>query len=103
MYAVVMTGGKQYKVTQGDALRVEKLEVPIGETVELGNVALLVKDDGVVADPAALAAAKVVCSVICQGLSKKIRVYKKKRKKNYTRTYGHRQRYTQLLVKEIIG
>ena len=103
MYAVVTTGGKQYKVTQGDSLRVEKIEAPIGDTVELGGVALLVKDDGIVADPAALASAKVVCSVVRQGLNKKIRVFKKKRKKNYTRTYGHRQRFTELKVKEIVA
>lgn len=101
MYAVVTTGGKQYKVAAGDVLRVEKIDAPIGDTVELSKVNLVAKDDGLVADPAALAQSKVVCEVVNQGRAKKIRVFKKKRKKNYTRTYGHRQSFTELKVREI--
>ncbi|MFO7976078.1 MAG: 50S ribosomal protein L21 [Candidatus Hydrogenedentota bacterium] len=101
MYAVVKTGGKQHKVSQGDVLRVEKLEAPVGDTVELTDIALVSKDDALVADPEALAKAKVVCEVVYQGRAKKIRVFKKKRRKNYMRTYGHRQRYTELRVEDI--
>ena len=71
MYAVVMTGGKQYKVSQGDILRVEKLEVPVGGTIELDQVRLVAKDDGVVVDAQALASAKVVAQVTGQGRRKK--------------------------------
>ena len=101
MYAVVTTGGKQFKVAQGDVLRVEKLDAPVGDMVELDKVCLLAKDDGLVVDPKQLAAAKVVCQVMGQGLAKKIRVFKKKRRKNYVRTQGHRQAYTELKVQSI--
>ncbi len=101
MYAVVTTGGKQVKLAQGDLVRVEKIEGPVGDTVELQSVCLLAKDDGLVVDPKALESAKVVCEIIQQGRAKKIRVFKKKRKKNYTRTQGHRQLYTQIKVRSI--
>jgi len=101
MYAVVKTGGKQYKVTQGDLLRVELLDAEVGDTIELGSVCLVVKDDGVVTDPQALASAKVTAQVTVHGRGKKIRVFKYKRRKNYHRTYGHRQSYTELRVREI--
>jgi len=103
MYAVVTSGGKQYKVSQGDTLRVEKLVANVGETVELERVHLLVKDDGIVSDPEQLASAKVVAEVTGEGRGKKIRVFKMKRRKNYSRTYGHRQDYTELKVREIVA
>jgi len=101
MYAVVTTGGKQVKVTEGDILRVEKIEAPVGDTIELAEISLLAKEDGIVVDPAALENAKVVCQVMRQGRAKKIRVFKKKRRKNYMRTYGHRQYFTDLKVRQI--
>ena len=103
MYAVVETGGKQYKVTEGDTLRVEKLDASVGETVELDSVCMLAKDDGVVLEKDALASAKVVAEVVRQDRAKKIRVYKKKRRKGYERTQGHRQAYTEIRVREIQG
>lgn len=102
MYAVVAAGGKQEKVFVGDVIRVEKVTAGIGDTVELGPVSLLVKDDAIVAAPDALAKAKVVCHVVGQDRAKKVRVYKRKRKKNYARTYGHRQCFTELKVSEIV-
>lgn len=101
MYAVISTGGKQYKVAEGDRLRVEKLNAPVGETVEINQVKLVAKEDGIVLDAGALASAKVVAEVIEQGKAKKIRVFKKKRRKNYTRLHGHRQNYTELKIREI--
>ncbi len=101
MYAVVTTGGKQVKVLEGDVLRVEKIDAPVGDTVELDKVCLLVTDDGIVAEPTALESAKVTCEVTDQGRRKKIRVFKKKRRKNYMRTYGHRQSFTELRVRSI--
>jgi len=101
MYAVVVTGGKQYRVAQGDRLRVEKLDTPVGEQVELDNVCLLVNDDGIVADPGALSSAKVIAEVTGDGRRKKIRVFKKKRRKNYMRTYGHRQSFSEITIREI--
>ncbi|MCX5757271.1 MAG: 50S ribosomal protein L21 [Candidatus Hydrogenedentes bacterium] len=103
MYAVVATGGKQEKVFVDDTIRVEKIDAPIGETVELSPVRLLVKDEGIVSDPAALVDAKVICHVVKQDRGRKIRVYKRKRKNNYNRMYGHRQPFTELKVVEIAG
>lgn len=103
MYAVVTTGGKQVKVAKGDVIRVEKLDANVGDTIELDKVGLIAKEDGIVVDPTALASAKVVCTVTGQDRAKKIKVFKKKRRKQYTRTYGHRQYFTQLKVTDIQG
>ena len=101
MYAVVTTGGRQIKVAEGDVVRVEKLNALVGDMVELGRVCLLATDGELVVDPGRLSGAKVVCQVTAQGRRKKVRVFKKKRRKNYMRTAGHRQRYTELKVEKI--
>lgn len=101
MYAVIITGGKQYRVALGDTLRVEKIDAEVGATVQIDKVSFLAKDDGIVADPGALASAKVMAEVVSQGRAKKIRVFKYKRRKNYRRTQGHRQSYTELRIREI--
>lgn len=101
MYALVETGGKQVKVAEGDRLRVEKISAEVGDTVELGSVKMLALEGDTVIDPVALESAKVVCEVTGQGRRKKIRVFKYKRRKNYHRTYGHRQDYTELKVTSI--
>jgi len=101
MYAVVTTGGKQIKVTQGDLVRVEKLNALVGDTVELTDICLLAKEDGLVVDRTKLTTAKVICQVTGQDRRKKIRVFKKKRRKGYVRTQGHRQYYTELRVQQI--
>ncbi|MBW7865145.1 MAG: 50S ribosomal protein L21 [Candidatus Hydrogenedens sp.] len=103
MYAVVTTGGKQYKVAAGDRIRVEKLDSPVGELVELGPVSMIAKESAVVVEPEALAGAKVVAEIAGHGLAKKIRVYKYKKRKGYERTQGHRQRFTELTIREIQG
>lgn len=103
MYAVVITGGKQYKVAQGDRLRVERINGAIGATVELDQVCLLSQESGVVTDATALASAKVVAEIVGEGRRKKIKVYKKKRRKNYARTYGHRQGYTEIQINAIVA
>ncbi len=103
MYAVVTTGGKQVKVAQGDVVRVEKLDAGVGDTVELDNVSLVAKDDGLVVDRTALDNAKVVCQVLKQGRGKKVRVFKMKRRKGYRRNNGHRQPFTELRIREILA
>jgi large subunit ribosomal protein L21 len=103
MYAVVKTGGKQVKVVEGDIVRVEKIDAPVGDTVELADIALLAKDDKIVVDPKKLSKAKVMCEVLAQDRAKKIRVFKKKRRQGYVRTYGHRQSFTDIKVTEIKG
>ncbi len=102
MYAVLMTGGKQYKVTENSLLRVEKLEHPVGDQIEFDSVKMVIgDDDSVVANPEALLSARVVAQVEGHGREKKIRVYKKKRRKGYERMNGHRQAYTLIRVQEI--
>ncbi|HDP35471.1 MAG TPA: 50S ribosomal protein L21 [Candidatus Hydrogenedentes bacterium] len=102
MYAVLMTGGKQYKVTENSLLRVEKLEQHVGDRVEFDSVKMIVTDDAdVVATPEALQSARIVAQVEGHGRDKKIRVYKKKRRKGYERMNGHRQGYTLIRVHEI--
>lgn len=102
MYAVIKTGGKQYKVTENTRVRVEKLDLPVGERVELDAVQLVITDNAdVVTDPSALESARVVAEIEEHGRAKKIRVYKKKRRKGYERTQGHRQSYTLIRVHEI--
>ncbi len=101
MYAVVVTGGKQYRVSVGDKIRVEKLEQEIGNTVELNQVVLVSGDNGIEVGKPYLSNAKVVGEVIDQDRSKKILGFKYKRRKKYRKTWGHRQYYTELEIKEI--
>lgn len=102
MHAVVETGGKQYRVSVGDFVEVEKCDVKVGEKFTFSSVLLLQDDDGVTLEPKALAGAKVIGEVLEQGRAKKVIVFKKKRRKNYRRTQGHRQSYTRLKIAEIV-
>ena len=102
MYAVVTTGGKQIRVAPGDTVRVEKLPGSVGDSIELGPVQLIAKDDKISLGDA-LSGAKVTGTITGHGKRKKIRVFKKKRRKNYMRTHGHRQEYTEIKVNEITG
>jgi large subunit ribosomal protein L21 len=103
MYAVVRTGGKQVWVTPGKAVRVEKLPGEIGQSIELGEV-LLVGGEGEPRVGAPLVeGAKVVGTITDQGKGPKIRVFKMKRRKNYSRRQGHRQRYTEIRIEKIEG
>jgi large subunit ribosomal protein L21 len=100
MYAVIKTGGKQYRVTEGDRLRVEKLAGEVGGTVELGEVLMLGGDAPKIGKPT-VAGAKVVAEIVAQDRAKKIIVFKIKRRKNYRRKSGHRQPFTELRIKAI--
>jgi large subunit ribosomal protein L21 len=97
MYAVIKTGGKQYKVAQGDRLRVEKLPVSVGDTVTFDEV-LLVGGDAIKIGAPLVAGAKVEAKVIAQEREKKIIVFKFRRRKNYRRKNGHRQPFTALEI-----
>ena len=101
MYAVVKTGGRQYKVAPGQVVRVNKLEAEIGETVSLAEV-LLVKDgDALKAGTPILAGVTVAATVVEQDRAKKIIVFKKKRRQGYQKKQGHRQDYTALKITAI--
>lgn len=100
MYAVIATGGKQYKVSEGDIIRVEKLGVEAGETYTFDNV-LLVSGDEVKVGAPTVAGATVVADVIDNVKGKKIIVYKYKRKSGYHKKNGHRQQYTSVKITKI--
>ena len=104
MYAVVETGGKQYKVSKGDLIKVEKVGGKIGEKVELDQV-LLIKDDkkGMKVGTPTVAGVKVVGRITAQGKGKKIVIFKQKRRKNYRLKQGHRQDHTWIEIKDIIS
>jgi large subunit ribosomal protein L21 len=101
MYAIVRTGGKQYQVACGDQLRVEKLDGNVGDQIDLIDVLMVVNDDGVKVGQPVLENAKVVAKIAEQGKSKKIIVFKKKRRKGYRLKNGHRQSFTALKIEEI--
>ena len=94
MYAVIKTGGKQYRVEQGDVLRIEKLEVGTGENVDFDEVLLVADGDKVNVGQPLIAGAKVSAEVISQGRHDKIRIVKFRRRKHYRRQAGHRQWFT---------
>ncbi len=100
MYAIVKTGGKQYKVAAGDKLNIEKLDVAVGEKVELPAICVI-DGDKVEADPAKAAATKVVATVIEQFKGDKQIVFKFKKRKNYKRLRGHRQQLTRVQIESI--
>ncbi|MFC1965637.1 50S ribosomal protein L21 [Chloroflexota bacterium] len=97
------TGGKQYRVTSGQVIDVERLDVAEGDTVELGKVLLIADDDKVTAGTPTIEGAKVVATSQGEGKSKKIIVFKYKPKVRYRKKTGHRQLYTRLAIDKIIG
>lgn len=97
MYAIVKTGGKQYKVAAGDYLNIEKLDAEVGAKVSLTAIAV-VDGDKVVADPAKAAKTKVEAEVVEQFKGEKQIIFKFKKRKNYKRTRGHRQNLTRVKI-----
>ena len=103
MYAVIETGGKQYRVEPDEVLAVEKLPAEKGETVELDRVALVEQDGKVQVGAPWIVGAKVVCRVVSHGRDRKLDVFTYKAKSGYKRSKGHRQSYTQLKVEKILA
>jgi len=99
MYAIIATGGKQYKVSEGDVIRVEKLDVEAGNAVTFDQV-IAVSDNGLKVGEA-VANATVSATVMDQGRARKVIVYKYKRKTGYHKKNGHRQAYTQVKIEKI--
>ena len=100
MYAIIATGGKQYKVSEGDVIRVEKLGVEAGESVVFDQVLVVSGDDVKVGNPT-VENATVSGTVMCEGRAKKVIVYRYKRKTGYHKKNGHRQAYTQVKIDKI--
>lgn len=101
MYAVLTTGGKQYRVQEGDVLFVEKLNAEVDSTVELTEVLAVAKDGEIKVGAPVVEGAKVVAKVLAQGKARKVVVFKYKRKKDYRRKNGHRQPYTKIVIEKI--
>ena len=100
MYAIVSTGGKQYKVAEGDVIDVEKLDAQPGDKVSL-DVLMLAGDDATVVDPTALADKKVTAEVVDQHKGQKVLVFKLHKRKRYHRTRGHRQQLTRIKIESL--
>jgi large subunit ribosomal protein L21 len=99
--AVIKTGGKQYKVTEGERLSVEKLPKAVGEDVVFPEVLLLQEDENVTVGSPHIIGVTVQAKVLAQGRARKILVFKKRRRKNYRRKNGHRQPFTVIEINQI--
>ncbi len=100
MHAVIITGGKQYRVTAGSIIEVEKLEANVGDTIKIDQVLALSGDKNLIGTPT-VAGALVEAQVLEQGKADKVLIFKKKRRHNYRRKNGHRQRFTALHITSI--
>ena len=98
MYAVIESGGKQYRVSPGDVIQVEKLDTPEGQTVDLNQVLMVSDDQGVRVGNPVLPGATVTAMVKSHGRDDKILVFKMRRRKHYRKTQGHRQYYTKIEI-----
>jgi len=101
MYAVIKTGGKQYRVTEGGLLRIEKINGEVGEAIEFEEVLMIANGEEVEVGRPVLSESRVVGEIVEQGKGKKVIVFKSKRRKGYRKKQGHRQLYTVLKIKEI--
>lgn len=101
MYAIISSGGKQFRVEEGETLRLEKLDAQPGDKIELDQVLFVSTDDGVKVGNPLVESAKVNGTVLAEGKGRKIVVFKKKRRKQYRRKTGHRQLFTEVLVDSI--
>ncbi|MCS6785830.1 MAG: 50S ribosomal protein L21 [Thiobacillaceae bacterium] len=101
MYAVIKTGGKQYKVAAGGKLKVESLPVEVGGTVEIEEVLMVADGDQVTVGTPRVAGARVRATVLAHGRGEKLRIFKMRRRKHYRKTQGHRQNYTELRIDAI--
>lgn len=103
MYAVIATGGKQYRVSEGSVLRVEKLEADAGAQIEFGEVLLVGEGDKVKLGTPLISGGKVLATVQSHGKTDKVSVVKFRRRKHYLRQGTHRQQYTEVKINSIVG
>lgn len=101
MYAIIQTGGKQYKISPGDTIRVEKIEGQAGDLVEIKNVLLYAEGEKILAGDPLLPNVRIVGEIMGQRRAKKVIVFKMKRRKGYAKRQGHRQFFTTMKIKEI--
>ena len=103
MHAIIETGGKQFRVTSGDVIRIPKLEAEVGAEIELGRVLAFFNDNNEMVVGENTGSIKVNATVEDHDRAKKILVFKFKRKKQYKRTQGHRQDYTEVRIRDIVS
>ena len=101
MYAVIKTGGKQYKVSVGDKLKVEQIPADIDSTIELSEVLMIADGDAVKVGAPLVEGAKVTATVVAHGRGEKIRIFKMRRRKHYQKHQGHRQNFTEIRIDAI--
>lgn len=101
MYAVIQTGGKQYRVKAGDILKVEQLPLEAGSKVTFDDVRMIAKDGTILCQPAKLKEASVEAEVLQQGRHKKVKIIKFRRRKHHMKQMGHRQNFTEVQIKAI--
>ena len=102
MYAVIQTGGKQYRVKSGEQVKVELLALEVGATVSFDRVLMLGEGDGVRVGAPFVDGARVKATVVAQGRGEKLRIFKLRRRKHYQKSQGHRQSYTELRIDDIV-
>ena len=103
MYAVIVTGGKQYRVVAGETLRVEKLDGDVGSAVEINNVLMLGDGDKITLGTPSIAGALVKATIKSHGRLEKIRIVKFRRRKHHRKQMGHRQHYSEIEITGITG
>ncbi len=101
MYAIINSGGKQFRVEEGETLRLEKLDAQPGDKIELDQVLFVKTEDGVKVGAPLVENAMVTATILAEGKGRKVIIFKKKRRKQYRRKTGHRQLYTEVLVDSI--
>lgn len=101
MYAVIKTGGKQYRVSTGEKLKVEQIPADIGQEIILDQVLMVGSGDAVKVGAPLVAGANVTAKVVAHGRGEKVRIFKMRRRKHYQRHGGHRQQYTELSISSI--
>ncbi|WP_263078259.1 50S ribosomal protein L21 [Endozoicomonas sp. Mp262] len=103
MYAVIRTGGKQYRVAEGETLKVEKLEAAAGDSIELNDILLIANGEEVKVGAPVVDGAKVTAEVVSHGRGPKVKIIKFKRRKHHRKQMGHRQWFTELKITGIAG
>ena len=103
MYAVIKSGGKQYRVSAGEKIKVEQLSADVGSEVVLGEVLLLANGDNLTMGTPLVSGAAVTAKVISHGRGDKVRIFKMRRRKHYRKNQGHRQNYTEIEIVGIAG
>ena len=101
MYAIISSGGKQFRVEEGETIQLERLDAQPGDKIELDQVLFVKTDDGVKVGNPLVPDAKVSATILAEGKGRKVIVFKKKRRKQYRRKTGHRQLFTEVLVDSI--